>query len=236
MDSEFRHKDVIWTTVLSPDERLLLTASRDRTAALWDAQTGRFVREFRHDQQVLTAAFSPDARRILTGDGSRRARIWDTATGLPLSELMPHPGSVWHGEFSADGSLILTGDDAGSARIWDGTTGLPLTGWVRNGVSLKRTHLSPDGRWALSAAEDGRVRVWTVLNAPLIAPAWLPELAEALAGRRLRDEGALEQVPPERWFALNQSLGASTSDDLYARWAKWFLVERVKDKPPLFVP
>jgi WD40 repeat protein len=153
-----------------------------------------------------------------------------------LNELMTHPGSVWHGEFSADGKLILTGDDAGNARLWDGTTGLPLAGWARNGVSLKRTHLSPDGKWALSAAEDGRVRVWPVLYASLPAPTWLPKVAEALAGRRLRDDGALEQVPPERWFALNEWLAASTADDLYSRWAKWFLVERMKEKPLLFVP
>ena len=90
-----RHKDVIWNTVFSPDDRLLLTASRDRTAALWEAETGHLVREFRHEQQVLTAVFSPDARRILTGDGSRRAFIWDATTGQRLFELMPHPGSVW---------------------------------------------------------------------------------------------------------------------------------------------
>jgi WD40 repeat protein len=153
-----------------------------------------------------------------------------------LNELMTHPGSVWHAEFSADGKLILTGDDAGNARLWDGTTGLPLAGWARNGVSLKRTHLSPDGKWALSAAEDGRVRVWPVLYASLPAPTWLPKVAEALAGRRLRDDGALEQVPPEGWFALNEWLAASTADDLYSRWAKWFLVERMKEKPLIFVP
>jgi len=155
-----RHKDVIWTTRLSPDERLLLTASRDRTAALWEAETGRLVREFRHEQQVLNAAFSPDGKRILTGDGSRRAFIWDAASGQRLIELMPHPGVVWFGEFSADGEMILTGDDAGNARLWDAASGLPLSGWVRNGPSLRRTHLSPNGRWALSAAEGSTVRVW----------------------------------------------------------------------------
>jgi len=181
---------------------------------------------------------SCDRARIFasTGDGSRRAFIWDAATGQRLMELMPHPGAAWYGEFSTDGRLVLTGDDAGNARLWDGASGLLLSGWVRNGPSLKRTHLSPDGRWALSAAEDGTVRVWPVLFAPLPAPAWLPELAEALAGRRLRDDGTLEQVPAERWLALNKSLATGTADDFYARWAKWFLVERMKDKPAAFVP
>jgi WD40 repeat protein len=231
-----RHKDLIWNTVFSPDERLLLTASRDRTAALWEMETGRLVREFRHDQQVLTATFSPDGQRILTGDGSRRAFMWDAATGQRSFELMPHLGSVWYGEFSADGRLILTGDDAGNARLWDAASGLPLSGWVKNGPSLKRTHLSPDGKWALSAAETGTVRVWPVLYAEPPAPAWLPELAEALAGRRLRDDGALEQVPVERCLTLTRSLAANTGNDFFGRWARWFLVERMKDKPAAFVP
>ena len=46
----------------------------------------------------------------------------------------------------------------------------------------------------------------------------------------------MEQVPAERWLALNQSLAASTADDFYGRWAWWFLVERMKDKPAAFVP
>ena len=167
-----------------------------------------------------------------------QASNWLVVNKLPHRQGSAHPNIAPYGESfeTADGKLILTGDDAGTARLWDGMTGLPLTGWVKNGVSLKRTHLSPDGKWALSASEDGTVRVWRVLRASLPAPAWLTELAEALAGRRLRDDGALEQVPPERWFALNKWLGASTADDLYARWAKWFLVERMKDKPLLFVP
>ncbi len=231
-----RHQDVIWTTRFSPDYRRLLTASRDRTAVLWDVETGRLVREFRHDHQVYNAAFSPDGRRILTGDSSRRAFIWDAETGQRLFELMPHPGGVWYGEFSADGRVLLTGDDAGNARVWEAASGLPLSGWVRNGDSLKRAHLSPDGRWALSAAKNGTVRVWPVLLAPSPAPAWLPELAEAVAGHQLRQDGTLEPVASDRLAALNASLAASTGDDFYARWARWFFVERMKDKAAAFAP
>jgi len=231
-----RHKDVIWTTHFSPDGRFLLTASRDRTAALWEAEGGRLVREFRHDQQVYTAAFSPDGQRIVTGDAGRRAHVWDAETGQRLFTLPPHPGGVWYGEFSADGRLLLTGDDTGSARLWEASSGLPLSGWIRNGRSLKRTHLSHDGRLALSAADDGTVRVWPVLLAPMPASAWLPDLAEAVAGRGLRDDGTLEIVPAERWQSLNASLGSLPGHDFYARWSHWFFGERLKEKPEPFVP
>jgi WD40 repeat protein/serine/threonine protein kinase len=236
LEKPVRHKDVVWTAQFSPDGTKLLTASRDRTAALWDVNTGRLLREFHHDQEVYTASFSPDGRRILTGDANHLAYVWDVETGRRLFGLLPHPGGVWHGEFSRDGRVLITGDDAGNSRLWEAATGLPMSGWIRNGPSLKRARLSPDGRHALSAGDGGTVRVWPVLLCPLPAPPWLPELAEAVAGRRLREDGVPESVPVERWKTLSASLGSLAGDDIYARWARWFIKERLEDKPALFEP
>jgi WD40 repeat protein/serine/threonine protein kinase len=236
LEKPVRHRDVVWTAQFSPDGKKLLTASRDRTAAVWEVETGRLLREFRHDQEVYVASFSPDGRRILSGDANHLAYVWDVETGRRLFGLLPHPGGVWYGEFSRDGRVLITGDDAGNARLWEAATGLPLCGWIRNGPSLKRARLSPDGRHALSAGEGGTVRVWPVLLCSLPAPPWLPDLAEAVAGRRLREDGVPESVPVERWKTLSASLGPLAGGDFYARWARWFLKERLQEKPAMFEP
>src|SRR5262249_49406313 len=97
-----RHKDVVWSLNFSPDGNLLLSASRDRTAMLWDADTGKPIREFRHEQQVYNAIFSRDGKRIATGDASHKAHIWDAKTGQQILSLPAHPGGVWYVEFSSD--------------------------------------------------------------------------------------------------------------------------------------
>jgi WD40 repeat protein len=234
LEKTMRHKDVVWTARFNQNGKLLLTASRDRTAALWDAHTGTLLREFRHEQQVYSAAFSPDGTRIVTGDASRKAHVWDVQTGKRLFSLPAHPGGVWYGEFSSDGRLLLTGDDTGNARLWEASSGLPLSGWIHNGHSLRSSYFSPDGRMAISSAANGTLRLWPVVVAPSPAPTWLPELAEALAGHRLRDDGSPEPVPAERWQALSESLSSLKGDDFYARWSRWFLVERMKPNPPEF--
>jgi WD40 repeat protein len=236
LETPTRHKDVVWTTRFSPNGRRLLTASRDRTAGLWEADSGTLVREFRHDEQVYTADFSPDGTRIVTGDAGRKAHMWDARTGKRLFSLPAHPGGVWYAEFSSDGRLLLTGDDAGNARLWEAASGLPLSGWVHNGPSLKCTRFSPDGRMALSAADSGTVRLWPVVLAPLPAPAWVPDLAETIAGHRLRDDGTPEILPPERWLTLRASLASLEGNDFYPRWARWFFAERMTERPAAFVP
>ena len=234
-ESSARHKDVIWTARFSPDGRRLVTASRDRTAALWDVESGARLREFHHDQEVYSAAFSPDGRRILTGEVSGRARVWDAESGTLLFSLMAHADGVWYGEFSADGRVLLTGD-IHRVRLWAAESGLPLSGWIGPTRLLRRTHLSPDGRYGLTADDDGSVRVWPVLLAPLPAPPWLADLAEAVAGHRLRADGLPEPVPPERWQALSATLAALPGEDFYARWARWFFVERRQPRVAEFVP
>jgi WD40 repeat protein len=57
----------------------IVTASEDKTARLWDGQTGKPIGEplRGHGDRVVSAAFSPDGRRIVTASWDKTARLWD---------------------------------------------------------------------------------------------------------------------------------------------------------------
>lgn len=71
------HEGGIQDAVLSPDGNQVLTASRDKTARLWDNQ-GNLLVVFRgHENWVYSAKFSPNGQQVLTTSADKTARLWD---------------------------------------------------------------------------------------------------------------------------------------------------------------
>jgi WD40 repeat protein len=72
------HENEVYTARFSPNGKHVLTASKDWTARLWDAETGKSIGEpMGHEDWVVTAKFSPDGKQVLTASEDGRARLWD---------------------------------------------------------------------------------------------------------------------------------------------------------------
>jgi WD40 repeat protein len=65
----------------SPDGKYLLTGSRDNTARLWDAQTGKQLHTLEgHSSDVMSVCWSPTGKFLATGSYDGTTRIWDSGT------------------------------------------------------------------------------------------------------------------------------------------------------------
>jgi WD40 repeat protein len=65
--SVFGHSGYFKDTAFSPDGRRVVTASADKTARLWDAETGTTIAVLKgHGDVVRMATFSPDGQRVAT--------------------------------------------------------------------------------------------------------------------------------------------------------------------------
>ncbi len=123
----------VTAVAFSPNGSLIVTASYDQTACLWDAANGRELRRFiGHAAPVNAVAFSPNGNLILTGGGTvvdskdNSARLWDIRTGKEVHRFDGHSSGIFSVAFSADGSQVLTGGNDKSVRLWDVATGRQL--------------------------------------------------------------------------------------------------------------
>jgi WD40 repeat protein/serine/threonine protein kinase len=165
--TSFSHQDVVNDAVFSPDGARILTASRDNTAKLWDAASGKLIASFAHQDEVLHAAFSPDGERVLTASVDHTAKLWDAASGKLIASFV-HQDRVSNAVFSSDGGRILTASADNTAKLWDAVSGKLIASFAHQGA-VESAVFSPDGVRILTASADGTAKLWDAASGKLIA-------------------------------------------------------------------
>jgi WD40 repeat protein len=131
---------------------------------LWDAETGRVVRDFeKHAAGVHGVAFSPDSHWLASGWGDGIVRIWDTSDPASEdSEVTGHAGKVSRVVFLPDGRLASAGgvgSKFGEAKIWDLSTGRAVD--LRGHTAIvEGLACSPDGRRLATGSDDRTIKLW----------------------------------------------------------------------------
>jgi WD40 repeat protein len=78
------HGSTVWRVAWSPDGSRLATASADRTARVWNADTGSEALFLGvHSERVECVAWSPDGERVATASHDGIIRIWDVSAPSP---------------------------------------------------------------------------------------------------------------------------------------------------------
>jgi len=112
------HDGGVRSVFYSADGSRIVTASEDKAAKVWDANTGQELMTLKgHDGMVLSAAYSADGKRIVTGGRDNAAKVWDANTGQELLTLKGHEGYVLSAVYSPDGKRIATAGMDGIVQI-----------------------------------------------------------------------------------------------------------------------
>src|SRR5439155_20572923 len=179
----------------SPDGKLLASASRDRTARLWDVQTGKQIAALDgHRGGVYAVAFSPDGRTLASAGADRSILLWDVpAAGAPSTPLREraewtgHQASITCLAFSPDGTIVASGSAAagkklpGVLKLWDAATGKELTEWTASAGDVTALAFAARGAVLAVGDESGALKLWDVASRKLLAARKQRSAVRALA-------------------------------------------------------
>jgi len=114
-----RHPSAVSSASFSPDGRLIVTTSLDRTAQIWDAAklTQLFTLKG-HEGPVLSAGFSPDGNRIVTSSDDRTVRIWSSGPDIIPSVVRVSNYPLTSGAMNDNGHHFVAGGFDGHIRLY----------------------------------------------------------------------------------------------------------------------
>ncbi|MCM1941513.1 WD40 repeat domain-containing protein [Streptomyces sp. G3] len=155
------HTDTVRDIAWSPDGRLLATASRDGTARIYDARSGRPVLVLPSDgAMVESVAWSPDSAQVVTAGRDQVVRIWDAVSGEPV-RLLTGAGDIGRQvAWSPDGLYVAATFKDRVVRVWEPSTGRLVHELCGHGDDVWGVAWSPDGARLASASHDQTVIVW----------------------------------------------------------------------------
>jgi len=158
--------------VVSPDGKLLATASRDGTAKVWELATGAVVRTLAGTEPVLSIVWAPDGNSLVTCNGTQGANdgfvhLWDAATGTERKSLK-FGSTVNEIAFSPDGKRLAVATEKNGASLWqpDGSAQIAMLGDA--GDTAGEVEISADGALVLVRAGK-EVRVHAIGDGALVA-------------------------------------------------------------------
>ena len=208
-----------YDTSFSPDGKQIVAMTgstslggRSRSLIVWDALTGKQLKNFSADAQygIDYAMFSASGNRLIlsTGKGGSQLTVYDTSTWQVLTRISPPNSSAEVVTISPDGAYVMTSRQTGGhILLWEASTGKLLSALDTPFEATTSMEFSPDGSMLIVTG----------------APPFKPQTDNMYLDAAIWDTATWKQIGFQYWGSITslhfspdgKSLLADTGDNLY---------------------
>jgi WD40 repeat protein len=154
--------------------RYLVTASDDKTARIWDLQSGELLRTLRvpigegNEGKLYAVAMSPDGNTVAVGGWTKASEdfnniyIFERSSGKIIKRIQGLPNAILHLVFSANGKYLAASLGKGGVRLFE------TNGWTNIGQDTDYgsdsygVDFDASGSKMVTSCLDGYLRLYQV--------------------------------------------------------------------------
>ncbi|HLJ92232.1 MAG TPA: c-type cytochrome domain-containing protein, partial [Gemmataceae bacterium] len=141
------HADWVFGVAFSPDGKLLLTCSRDKTAKVWDLAAKESLLTFPdHQNPVYGVAMKSEGKVAISVGEDNQVRFWNaTAEGKQIRAVGGHTKAIFRVLSHPKQPILATCSADGTVRLWNADNGKLLHTLTGHSDWVYALALSPDG-------------------------------------------------------------------------------------------
>ncbi|XP_022220411.2 transcription initiation factor TFIID subunit 5 [Drosophila obscura] len=157
----YGHQGAVYGCAFSPDDRYLLSCSRDSDVRLWCLRSWHCLVIYEgHQSPVFSVVFAPLGFYFATGSADGTARVWAQNLKKSARLFSGHLASVEVCLFHPNRYYLATGSSDCTVRLWDIVKGHQVRLLSGHAARIPSLAFSKCGRFLASGGGDNLVIVW----------------------------------------------------------------------------
>jgi WD40 repeat protein len=163
------HSASIQAATITPNGKLIVTASNDTTLRVWDIKTGRCIYVLEgHSLSVEAVAVTPDSVHAVSSCWDGALNVWNLTTGRLIRTMEGHSAPVECLSITNDGKWAVSASRDRTIRIWEIETGELLRSLEGHSHWIWSLAVTPDGNYAVTASRDQTLKVWNLRTGDIL--------------------------------------------------------------------
>jgi WD40 repeat protein len=163
------HDGAVNSLSFSPDGKLLVSGSSDRSLKLWELNGGLCIHTFYGcSAEVQSVVFSPDGKLVFSGGFDQRISAWYLENKTLFSSFFggaysphSHEGAICQVAVERNRRFVASGGTDGKVRLWGGYTGELKRTLHEHQGAVWAVAISPNGEFIASSGSDRTIKLWT---------------------------------------------------------------------------
>jgi len=148
----------------SPDGQSLISSSRDKSARVWDLNTGGLISEASFSDWCFPVAFSPKGDRVAAGARDGQVKVWNTYSGKIINSFYLSENIPMLLNFLPNSKSLIVVYLDGTIVTWDIDSGKEIARFSLHDTNILAMAMSPDGSLLAASGNSKVIKVFNTSN------------------------------------------------------------------------